>query len=99
MGLGKTVQVIALLEQRRLTMEARQERIPSLIVVMASLLGNWHDELAKFAPSLRVLTHYGAGRGLYRAQFASHNIILTTYGTLIRDACGRRRENVVNVAV
>ena len=42
MGLGKTIQVIALLLLRRA--ERRQPR-PSLLVVPASLLGNWRREL------------------------------------------------------
>jgi len=51
MGLGKTIQILALL------LYLRRERIkndqpPSLLVVPASLLGNWRNEAARFAPSL-----------------------------------------------
>src|SRR5204862_3594101 len=56
MGLGKTVQVIALLlHLRRERDEARGPRPPSLLVVPASLIGNWKAEIARFAPSLSVL--------------------------------------------
>ncbi len=48
MGLGKTVQVIALLTHLR-----QQEGTKSLLVIPASLIGNWLEELAKFSPSLR----------------------------------------------
>ena len=46
MGLGKTVQVLALLLEKQ---------GPSLLVVPASLLGNWKREGQRFAPSLRML--------------------------------------------
>lgn len=49
MGLGKTVQVLALLLSLRGT-AAR----PSLLVVPASLLGNWRAEAQRFAPSLKL---------------------------------------------
>ncbi|MDX1964049.1 MAG: DEAD/DEAH box helicase [Pirellulales bacterium] len=51
MGLGKTIQIIDLLQQ--LT-ECDQTRLPSLLVVPASLVGNWKQEFAKFAPNLRI---------------------------------------------
>ncbi len=69
MGLGKTVQVLALLLHRRAAANAakkprtgRKRRNgrtgpnggPSLLVVPASLLGNWRHEAARFAPSLRL---------------------------------------------
>ncbi|MFZ3130938.1 MAG: DEAD/DEAH box helicase [Desulfosporosinus sp.] len=47
MGLGKTVQVIALLNYIR---SQRHEK--ALLIVPASLIGNWLSELTKFAPSL-----------------------------------------------
>jgi non-specific serine/threonine protein kinase len=54
MGLGKTVQVLAvLLRTRRETPAA--SRAPSLLVVPASLLGNWRAEAARFAPELSLL--------------------------------------------
>ncbi|MFP4499890.1 MAG: DEAD/DEAH box helicase [Candidatus Hydrogenedentota bacterium] len=52
MGLGKTIQVIALLCCRQ---SNAQQRGPSLLLVPASLLGNWRSEAARFAPSLRLL--------------------------------------------
>jgi non-specific serine/threonine protein kinase len=55
MGLGKTVQVIAfllLLERERRSVKRSR---PALLVIPASLLGNWRSECARFAPSLHVV--------------------------------------------
>ena len=64
MGLGKTIQVLALFlalkgrktgEGDRGEGTARPRNIPepSLLVLPASLLGNWKAEMARFAPTLR----------------------------------------------
>jgi SNF2 family DNA or RNA helicase len=83
MGLGKTVQVLALLEQRR---EQRSGERPSLIVVPKSLVFNWKQEAARFAPRLRVLDHTGVMRRRGGEHFDDYDLVLTTYGTLRRDA-------------
>ncbi len=54
MGLGKTIQIIDLLLQRKRAGAARLGA-PHLLVVPASLLGNWKQELVRFAPALRVV--------------------------------------------
>jgi superfamily II DNA or RNA helicase len=80
MGLGKTVQVLARLA-------ARAGNGPSLVVAPRSLVFNWRDEAARFVPSLRVVDHSGAARKRgQRADFADVDLVLTTYGTLRRDA-------------
>ena len=56
MGLGKTVQLLALL--RRDDAGAG----PTLLVCPMSLVGNWQREAARFAPALRVHVHHGAER-------------------------------------
>ena len=48
MGLGKTVQVIALLT----IIKSQETGLPSLLVVPASLISNWENELSRFAPGL-----------------------------------------------
>ena len=53
MGLGKTIQVLALLLCDRDPKRARQHE-PSLLVVPASLLGNWRSEARRFSPSLKL---------------------------------------------
>ncbi|MBI4564164.1 MAG: DEAD/DEAH box helicase family protein [Planctomycetes bacterium] len=80
MGLGKTVQALALLVSRR------AERKASLVVVPRSLIFNWKAEAAKFAPGLRVVEHLGGGRSRNGDGFGDADVVLTTYGTLRRDA-------------
>ncbi|HXM40620.1 MAG TPA: DEAD/DEAH box helicase [Bryobacteraceae bacterium] len=81
MGVGKTAQVLALLEARRASRDAPG---PSLVVVPKSLVFNWKQEAARFTPRLRVLDHTGLARDIH--SFADYDLILTTYGTLRRDA-------------
>jgi superfamily II DNA or RNA helicase len=81
MGVGKTAQVLALLEARRASSDAPG---PSLVVVPKSLVFNWKQEAARFTPRLRVLDHTGLARDIHC--FSNYDVILTTYGTLRRDA-------------
>ena len=81
MGLGKTVMVLAWLDRLR---AMRESRAPSLVVVPRSVVFNWIDEAARFAPELKVLDFSGADRSVQRVE--GHHVVLTTYGTLRRDA-------------
>lgn len=56
MGLGKTIQVLAFLERLRVSDSAKPH---VLLVVPASLVGNWTHELEKFAPGLDYKVLYG----------------------------------------
>ncbi len=84
MGLGKTVQVLALLEARR-EARAAEGLPPSLAVVPRSLVFNWLAEAARFTPGLRVLDYTGAGRLREEGAFQDFDLVLTTYGTLRKD--------------
>ena len=81
MGLGKTPQALALLAAAK---AARPTAQPHLVVVPASLVENWRRESARFAPALRVFVHHGSAR-LAARDFAAHDLVLTSYGTLARD--------------
>jgi hypothetical protein len=86
MGLGKTVQTIAFLLARR--QAHRRDRRPALIVCPMSVVGNWERELARFAPTLPVVRHHGAGRARTLDELTAappHAIVVTTYGMLRRD--------------
>jgi superfamily II DNA or RNA helicase len=84
MGVGKTAQVLALLETRRTHGGKAGPLGPSLIVVPRSLIFNWKQEAERFTPRLRVLDYTGIGRA--SSSLADYDVILTTYGTLRRDA-------------
>jgi superfamily II DNA or RNA helicase len=88
MGLGKTIQVLALLEARRVERETDRGSSPrqSLVVVPRSLVFHWKEEAARFAPQLNVLDHTGAARHSPSGHFGGYDLVVTTYGTLTRDA-------------
>ncbi len=87
MGLGKTIQIIDLLLLRKRA--AKGERRTNLLVIPASLIGNWQQELARFAPSLAVLvTHRSECDAEVLARLEKHpaaevsryDLVITTYG-------------------
>lgn len=85
MGLGKTVQVLAMLEERR------EERAGmSLVVVPRSLVYNWIREAGRFTPALRVLDFSGATRDIDSLDPETVDVVVTTYGTIRRDAAKLR---------
>ncbi len=82
MGLGKTAQALAhlLLEKQN----GRMDR-PSLVVLPTSLIFNWKQEVARFAPGLRLLSLHGKERAEHFPMIADYDVILTTYPLLWRD--------------
>ncbi len=79
MGLGKTIQVIALHLHRRAAAAG-----PTLVVCPASLLGTWEREVRRFAPDVTVRRYHGGGRHLQ--EVAEDEIVLVTYGVVVRDS-------------
>ncbi len=83
MGLGKTIQMISLL----LDAKEQGETLPSLVVCPASLVYNWRDEIARFAPTLR--TRPVAGDKETREQLLCDltdvDVLITSYDLLRRD--------------
>ncbi|MEP7359094.1 MAG: SNF2-related protein, partial [Anaerolineales bacterium] len=84
MGLGKTVQVLAFLQALK-ERSRRSARGAALLVVPKSLLANWQREAARFTPELRFLPYYGAIRSKDTALFKGQDVVLTTYGIMLRD--------------
>jgi non-specific serine/threonine protein kinase len=80
--LGKTVQVLAYLESQR---EQTRIRNAALLVVPKSLITNWQRESQKFTPGLRFLEYLGMSRSRDTSIFDEYDIVLTTYGTMLRD--------------
>jgi len=81
MGLGKTIQIIAFI----LSQKEKNGQQCNLIVVPASLIYNWQNEIEKFAPSLKFFTLYGATRIKKLTRFDDYDVVLTSYGTLLSD--------------
>jgi superfamily II DNA or RNA helicase len=83
MGLGKTVQTLA-----HLVIEKRAGRLrkPSLIVAPVSVLGNWQQELRRFAPELTLVVLHGAKRLARYASIDSADVVLIGYPLLFIDS-------------
>jgi superfamily II DNA or RNA helicase len=83
MGLGKTLQALALLAAFR----AGDPPVhgASLVVCPASLVENWRREAVRFTPGLRVLAHHGEQRPDSASALADADLVITSYGTLVRD--------------
>lgn len=77
MGLGKTVQLIALLSSLR-----NKAQFSALIIVPASLIGNWQNELARFAPhlSVRALSGTAAQKRQIFQEHPEAEVSITSYG-------------------
>ena len=93
MGLGKTIQALAVF-----CLAARDgEPGPDLLVAPASLLENWRREAARFAPGLRLLIAHPSRipaarlRKLPEAELAAADLVVTTYGAVLRTPWMRKR--------
>jgi hypothetical protein len=83
MGLGKTPTVLA-----HLARTASPEAGTALVIAPPAVVGNWAAEAARFAPTLRVVVHHGASRATaeeLRAKADKAHVVITTYGTAVRD--------------
>ncbi|WP_109422492.1 DEAD/DEAH box helicase, partial [Aeromonas caviae] len=76
MGLGKTLQALMVLRMR-------QHLGPALVVVPKSVVTNWQEEVARFAPELEVVVfEHPAERATLIQQARAGQIILVNYGML-----------------
>ena len=82
MGLGKTVQVLAFLEKLRKTKKDAR----ALLIVPASLVGNWQKEAGKFAPGMTVHILHGKSAQALSDEVKDNKAFLTitTYGMAVR---------------
>ncbi|HWW55241.1 MAG TPA: SNF2-related protein, partial [Acidimicrobiales bacterium] len=81
MGLGKTPTVLAHLART-------VGRGPALVIAPAAVVGNWAAEAARFTTGLRTVVHHGASRASAQeleAEVAGADLVITTYGTAVRD--------------
>jgi SNF2 family DNA or RNA helicase len=58
---------------------------PALVIAPTSLMGNWRNELQRFAPGLRALVLHGAQRSEQFDDIAHSDVVVTTYPLLARD--------------
>lgn len=80
MGLGKTIQALTLLRLRK-------EQGPALVIVPTSLLANWCEEAARFAPELTVqVLNEQQDREAALANLGPGSLLLTTYGLVTSHA-------------
>ena len=97
MGLGKTIEAIALIAANRVARPARNQLIAhngylrhrsssTLVVVAPSLVGQWTDEIEKrHSGSLRVYKFYGQARPTNPAELLDYDIVLTTFGVMTHE--------------
>jgi superfamily II DNA or RNA helicase len=81
MGLGKTVQALSYMHYFR----KHHGKLKALVVCPTTLMFNWENEIKKFTPELTYYIHHGGERTRNKDQFATTEIMITTYGTLRSD--------------
>lgn len=81
MGLGKTIQALALLNNIK-----GEEK--TLLVIPASLIGNWKTEIERFAPKLKYyILHTSETKDLEKENIKKYDktdLFITTYGMLLK---------------
>src|SRR6266536_6345522 len=88
LGVGKTIQVLSLLLV--LKKETGDKRKPSLLVAPASLLANWAAEIARFAPSLKMVVVHPSAAPAEKLKtdgvenLTDVDLVITSYGYLAR---------------
>ncbi|MGM0649437.1 MAG: SNF2-related protein [Bacteroidota bacterium] len=80
MGLGKTIQVISAI--LKFKAENKLTKNKGLIIVPTTLITNWTEEIAKFAPDLKAGIYHGPARKL---ELNDIDVIITTYGIIRSD--------------
>jgi SNF2 family DNA or RNA helicase len=75
MGLGKTVQALA-------AILLRAAQGPTLVIAPTSVLMNWNDEAARFAPTLRVLAFGPGDRQNMLDSLGPFDLVVSSYGLL-----------------
>jgi len=90
MGLGKTVQVIAFLNTLAVAKQKGEAVAPSLLIIPASLLANWDNEINRFWPQMKV---FFAHPSMHKAQkmtgpdsaaMEELDLVVTTYALVQR---------------
>ena len=99
MGLGKSVQTLALLDHERVRRQSVAGETPgapgagpgtgpTLLICPMSLVGNWQREAERFTPDLAVHVHHGSDRlsgAELHAALTGADLVITTYALAARD--------------
>jgi SNF2 family DNA or RNA helicase len=100
MGLGKTIQTLAMLQYNKETIprtasaenkteltlfENAGPGLTTLIIVPASLIYNWENEIKRFVPEMKVYSYIGNQRKKSTSYFQNFDIILSSYHTIRQD--------------
>ena len=100
MGLGKTIQTLAMLQfnKENLIPENRtsndsdlslfvnnESKLTSIIIVPASLIYNWENEIKRFVPEMKIYSYKGNQRKKSTSYFQNYDIILSSYHTIRQD--------------
>ena len=80
--LPRTLQALAFLSALR---QERGFSTVSLVVCPATLLENWKREAERFCPEFSAYIHHGSKRTEDRSKLGKHDLVITSYGTLVRD--------------
>ncbi|KAL0949077.1 hypothetical protein HGRIS_009172 [Hohenbuehelia grisea] len=83
MGMGKTIQIIALL----VTDMAK----PNLVVAPTVAIMQWRNEIASHTDGMKVLVWHGASRESDIKEMQKYDVVLTTYAVL--ESCFRKQES------
>ncbi|KAL8948238.1 MAG: hypothetical protein Q9222_005561 [Ikaeria aurantiellina] len=97
MGLGKTIQALALMVTRR---SSDPHRKTTLVIAPVALLRQWEREIRSMLKNTRehTLTTYalhGLGRGASWDDLRRYDVVLTTFGTLASEV--KRKEKINKV--
>ena len=85
MGLGKTVQILAFLNVLTGSNQAKAKPAASLLIIPASLLANWEQEIKNFFPDLKVFFAHPSMHKPHRVKvppnkdLARLDLVITTY--------------------
>lgn len=99
MGLGKTVQTLSLLKYNKENTKpdskgndyelslfpVENQTLTSLVIVPASLIYNWENEIKRFVPDFKVYSYKGNQRKKSTDYFSKYDVILSSYHTIRQD--------------
>lgn len=100
MGLGKTIQTLALLQHNKENINPEENtsaksepdlfgkpdsKLTTLLIVPASLVYNWENEIKRFTPEMKLCIYRGNQRKKSIAHLQNFDIVLSSYHTIRQD--------------